>query len=167
MSNRRILYGYQVQDGVLTINSRERAVVERIVALYLEGFSYQRISDILNQDKIPFSEDAAHWNKHKVKRLLENPRYTGTNGYPLIIEQAVFQEVQQQIRDKTANYNKREQPIPKASMNEEMQEVTYKPSDEVIRLTNAINRGLEHPDAPEDVVAMILQGISARYDCLQ
>lgn len=41
----------------------------------------------------------------------------------------------------------------------------YAPSSEVIRLTNAINRGLENPNAPEDVVALILQGVSVRYDC--
>jgi hypothetical protein len=35
----------------------------------------------------------------------------------------------------------------------------------MIRLTNAINRGLERPDKPEDTVSLILQGISARYDC--
>ena len=44
-------------------------------------------------------------------------------------------------------------------------EETYTPSGEVVRLTNAINRGLEHPDKPEDVVSLILQGVSARYDC--
>ncbi len=44
-------------------------------------------------------------------------------------------------------------------------EQPYAPSSEVIRLTNAINRGLEHPDKPEDIVSLILQGASARYDC--
>ena len=44
-------------------------------------------------------------------------------------------------------------------------EQLYVPSAEVVRLTNAVNRGLEHPSAPEDVVALILQGVSARYDC--
>jgi len=44
-------------------------------------------------------------------------------------------------------------------------EESYTPSGEVIRLTNAINRGLEHPDKPEDVVSLILQGVAARYDC--
>lgn len=41
----------------------------------------------------------------------------------------------------------------------------YVPSGEVVRLTNAINRGLEHLDTPEDVVTLILRGISVRYDC--
>ena len=41
----------------------------------------------------------------------------------------------------------------------------YQPSGEVIRLTNAINRGLEHPDDPQEVISLILQGVAARYAC--
>ena len=41
----------------------------------------------------------------------------------------------------------------------------YTLSSEVVRLNNAIDRGLERPEHPEDVVALILRGISARYDC--
>lgn len=40
----------------------------------------------------------------------------------------------------------------------------YSPSAEVVRLTNAINRGLESPDEPESLIDLILQGASARYD---
>lgn len=166
MKNRKILYGYVVENGELHIHPEEATVVQRVMALYTEELSYQKISDILNGEDIPFSPEAPSWNKHKVKRLLENPRYTGANGYPPIIELAVFQEVQLRIRDKTANYSKRGRPVPKAVAREEAI-VSYTPSDEVIRLTNAINRGLEHLDTPEDVVALILQGISARYDCLK
>ena len=43
----------------------------------------------------------------------------------------------------------------------------YTPSEDTIRLTNAINRGLEKPERPEDVAALILQGISARYACFE
>lgn len=43
-------------------------------------------------------------------------------------------------------------------------ETPYRPSAEVVRLTNAINRGLEHPERT-DVVGLIMQGIAARYDC--
>lgn len=42
----------------------------------------------------------------------------------------------------------------------------YTPSGEAVRLTNAINRGLERPEQPEEVVGLILQGISARYASL-
>lgn len=39
------------------------------------------------------------------------------------------------------------------------------PSEETVRLTNAINRGLEKPERPEEVVTLVMQGISARYAC--
>ena len=41
----------------------------------------------------------------------------------------------------------------------------YTPSEDTVRLTNAINRGLEKPERPEEVTALIMQGISARYAC--
>ena len=80
MTNRKILYGYQIQRGELVVRPQEAVVAKRIVTLYMDGLSYQKIADALNADDIPFSEEAPLWNKHKVKRLLENPRYTGVDG---------------------------------------------------------------------------------------
>ena len=65
MTNRKILYGYQIQHGELAIVPQEAEVVQRVSALYLDGLSYQRISDILNSDGFPFSAETPLWNKHK------------------------------------------------------------------------------------------------------
>ena len=218
MSNRKILYGYQIQRGDLVTVPQETETVQRITTLYLNGLSYQKISDTLNGDGIPFSEEAPLWNKHKVKRLLENPRYTGVDGYPTIIEQETFDTIQSMIRGKTANRTKVEKrPVQRLkeylrcgschgrllgvggknqrrdtlylrcehcgtlvtiadsdlltevgrqiAEHDALPEGPYTPSSEVVRLTNAINRELERPDKPEDVVALVLQGVSARYDC--
>lgn len=218
MSNRKILYGYQIQRGDLVTVPQEAETVRRITTLYLDGLSYQKISDTLNSDGIPFSGEAPLWNKHKVKRLLENPRYTGVDGYPPIIDQETFDTIQSMIRGKTANRTKIEKrpaqrlkeyfrcanchgrllgmggrnqrrdtlylrcehcgiqvTIPDADLLAEVghqiaehdapPQEPYAPSSEVVRLTNAINRGLEHPDKPEDVVALVLQGVSVRYNC--
>lgn len=217
MTNRKILYGYQIQNGEITVQAQEAIVVRRITTLYLDGLSYQKIAEILNRDHIPFSAKASLWNKHKVKRLLENPRYTGTNGYPAIIDAEIFQDIQRKIQSKTEGCVK-SAPRPALLLKDYLQcacdgklhrtagpkrrkdtlylkcgicgkqftmpdvkflsEVTrqmadhsapsedsYTPSSEAVRLTNAINRGLENPSHPEDVVALILQGISARYNC--
>lgn len=218
MSNRKILYGYQIQYGELAVIPQEAEIVRRIATLYLNGLSYQKISDILNHDAVQFSTEAPLWNKHKVKRLLENPRYTGADGYPTIMAQDDFDNVQRIIQEKTSNYTKAEnRPAQRLKeylrcgncggrllgmggkgqrrdtlylrcehckmlvtlsdtnlMNEISRQMaehdapteeTYVPSADTVRLTNAINRGLEHPDKPEDVVSLILQGVSARYDC--
>lgn len=217
MTNRKILYGYQILKGEIVVQEQEAVIVKRIATLYSEGLSYQRIADALNDGDIPFSPEVPLWNKHKVKRLLENPRYTGLDGYPAIIENDLFQAIQYSIREKTAGYVKKEKrPALKlkeylrcecegnlhrvtgphrgkdtlyfeceacrkrlsildsdlltetakqmAEYNPTAEEI-YTPSSEVIRLANAVNRQLEHPDHPEDIVALILQGISTRYDC--
>ena len=104
MTNRKILYGYQIQYGELAIVPQEAETVRRIATLYLNGLSYQKISDILNHDAVPFSAEVPLWNKHKVKRLLENPRYTGADGYPAVMEQDVFDTIQRIIQEKTSNY---------------------------------------------------------------
>lgn len=217
MTKRKILYGYQIQQGELTVQERESLVVRRITTLYIEGLSYQKIADILNTDGIPYSEQASLWNKHKVKRLLENPRYAGADGYPAIIEDADFQAIQRKIMSKTEGCIKADA-RPALRMVEHLRcacggsfhrtagpsrrkdtlylkcgscgkqfkildsdllsqistqmaehnaptEKSYIPSGEVVRLTNAVNRGLERPSEPENVVSLILQGVSARYDC--
>lgn len=167
MNNRRILYGYRIENGILAVLPQEGAIVERIAMLYIEGASYQKISDTLNKEQVPFSEEAPLWNKHKVKRLLENPRYTGTGGYPPILKLEIFQKVQQQIREKTANYRKKGKSVEIKPPVEETAAATYIPSSEVVRLANAINRGLENPGKPEEVISLILQGAAARYECLK
>ena len=217
MKNRKILYGYQIQRGEIVIQPQEAVVARRIATLYIDGLSYQKIADTLNADGIPFSTEVPLWNKHKVKRLLENPRYTGVDGYPAIIGHEAFQAIQRKIKGKTENCSKTEH-RPALSLKDYLRchcggdlhrtagpnrrrdtlylkcgtcnkqftildddlltqvsiqleahntptEERYTPSGEVIRLANAINRGLEHPDKPEDVVSLILQGVSARYDC--
>ena len=218
MTNRKILYGYQIQYGELAIVPQEAETVRRIATLYLNGLSYQKISDILNHDAVPFSAEVPLWNKHKVKRLLGNPRYTGADGYPAVMEQDAFDTIQRIIQGKTSNYTKAEdRPVQRfkkylrcgaccgrllgtggkgqkrdtlylrcehcgmlvklpdmdlmdvvsrqLAEHDAPSEETYIPSADTIRLTNAINRGLEHPDKPEDIVSLILQGVSARYDC--
>lgn len=218
MINRKILYGYEIQNGDIATKEDEATVVARVFTLYGTGLSYQKISDTLNGENIPYCQDVPVWNKHKIKRLLENPRYTGQDGYPAIIDGEMFRQVQAQIQGKTANYAPPEHrpalelkdhlhcaccngslhrtagpkrrkdtlylkcgtcgavfTIMDSELLEEISrqvaehetpiETTYRPSEEVIRLTNAINRGLENPESPEEVVSLILRGAAARYDC--
>ena len=108
MTNRKNLYGYRIENGALAVVPREAEIVERIHTLYLAGASYQTISDTLNGEGISYSAETPLWNRHKVKRLLENPRYTGTDGYPAILDENTFRAVQEQIRSKTAGYTSKE-----------------------------------------------------------
>ena len=101
MAKRKILYGYQIIHGDLVIQVEERLTIQNIFTTYLAGLSYQALADRMNADNIPFSQESPLWNKHKIKRMLENPRYAGENGYPSIIDRDTFEKVQEKIAEKT------------------------------------------------------------------
>ena len=99
MTKRKILYGYQIRGGALEIIPEEQRVVQMLFALYSAGASYQDISDALNRQGVPYSSEIPLWNKHKIKRMLENARYTGKDGYPVMIAETDFQAVQDKISE--------------------------------------------------------------------
>ncbi len=172
MKNRKILYGYKIENGVFVIYPQEAEIVKRIFEIYQSGESYQGISDILNAENILYSEDSAFWNKHKIKRMLENPRYTGECGYPKIIQSEDFQAAQVIIRSKTAgkkqNRVSREQNIQvQPESHQKIENQGYQPSDEVFKLENVIRREMENPNNPQEIMQLILKAVSARYDCLK
>ena len=66
MTNRKILYGYRIRNGILEIVPEEQQTVNRIFSLYNAGTSYQGISDALNQGNIPYSQEVPLWNKYSL-----------------------------------------------------------------------------------------------------
>lgn len=217
--NRKILYGYQIQDGKLVLQPQEAEVVKRIFSIYLEGTYQWKIADILNADGIVYSQERPQWTMHRVGFILKNPRYTGADGYPVVIDAGTFQTAQEIIQRRKKTVRRSDRPVLQyreklrcgecggtlkrrfsghkrndtlylecescgvrteikdsdflaeverqtaAHTPSEQPSAAYEPSADAVRLTNAINRGLERPDQPEEIVKMILQGVSARYDC--
>ena len=196
----------------------EASVVARVASLYLEGMSYQKLADLLNQEHILFSKEVPVWDKHKVKRLLENPATQGRTATQVFWTRRHFNASKAASKRKQRNrppkrnarssswriaytmppaappctemggknHQERHVVLEVCSLRHQhhhedeilLEEVihqmeewdrpeqtSYQPSGEVIRPTNAINRGLEHPDDPQEVISLILQGAAARYAC--
>jgi len=85
MANKYIPFGYEVSNGTTIIVEREAEVVRNIYSLYVQGCSLKNISERLNLLTISYAGDGRAWDKNMVKRILENPRYTGEKEYPVII----------------------------------------------------------------------------------
>ena len=213
--NRKILYGYQIQNGELSVHPQEAEGVKRIFSLYLAGTAQQQIADILNADGFQYSAESLVWSRPRVVQTLRNSRYMGEKGYPALVDAETFCTAQAMRADRMRKWG--DHPalclvrklrcghcghslrrlaqsqwkhtlrfhcdgcgmsvtIPEADLLAEVErqaaEYTppadapgYAPSEETVRLTNAINRGLEKPERPEEVVTLVMQGISARYAC--
>ena len=213
--NRKILYGYQIQDGELTAHPKEAECVQRIFSLYLSGMAQHQIADTLNAEGLPYSAESPAWSRPRVMQTIRNSRYMGEKGYPTLVDDKTFCAAQamrakrvrkwgdhpalclvKKLRCGQCGHSLRRLAqsqwkhtlrfhcdgcgmsvtIPDADLLSEVErqaaEYTpsadapgYAPSEDSVRLTNAINRGLEKPEHPEEVTALIMHGISARYAC--
>lgn len=79
---RKIPFGYQVRNGRINCHPEEAELVRAIFSRYLLGGSYSQIADEMTQQGVRYHQHNAQWNKHMVKRILENERYLGMDGYP-------------------------------------------------------------------------------------
>jgi len=98
--NRYLSFGYRIVNGVLTIDETEAEAVRHIYADYLSGQSYKSIATKMTAGAVPYKADSPAWNKHMVKRILENPRYTGEKGFPAVIEPDRYHAVSEIIQQK-------------------------------------------------------------------
>ncbi len=99
---RSLPFGYELHRGKVEIHKKEAPLVRKIYRLYEDGKSIAAIATIMNEQSIPYSPSVCQWNKHHVKRILENEKYIGTNGYPKIIEKDAFERIREIHANKTA-----------------------------------------------------------------
>ena len=85
MANRYVPFGYEISDAKVNVIEREAEIVRNIFSLYIQGKSLKAIAQRLNLLPITYAGDGRVWDKNIVKRILENPKYTGNKGYPVII----------------------------------------------------------------------------------
>ena len=84
--NRKIPFGYMMQNGEIITNPKEVLAVATIFSSYLNGESLTTIAQSM---EVPYNEGTT-WNKHMVKRIIENERYLGTDKYPQLIDEDTF-----------------------------------------------------------------------------
>lgn len=87
MRIRSIPFGYQMENGEIIPHEQEAPVVRHIFSQYLQGATLQSLADEMG---IPYSEAKPDWNKHQVKRILDNRRYMGEDDYPALVSAADY-----------------------------------------------------------------------------
>ena len=98
---RKTPFGYMIQNGETIICPVEVDAVRSIFTHYLAGASYAKIAEEMSRGSIPYHRHTSKWNKHMVKRILENGKYLGTDIYPRLVSDEDFLAVQLQREDKT------------------------------------------------------------------
>lgn len=94
MTIRNIPFGYEIRNGEVVIDERDSNAVIEMFESYNSGKSLLKISVEFNQRQIEYAPGVVGWNKARLKRLLEDRRYTGIDGFPVIIDSDTFHKAQ-------------------------------------------------------------------------
>lgn len=86
--------GYRIQNGKAEIEPETAALVQEVFAAYLRGTSTYRIAKDFTRRGILNASHKPSWNHGSIGKILENRKYLGDEFYPPLIEQSVFEQVQ-------------------------------------------------------------------------
>lgn len=165
--NRYLPFGYRIKDGKIVPHIPEAESVRIIFEEYAAGSSYADIAEQLQRSGVRYHEDTPAWNKHMVKRMLENERYTGTKGYPAIIPESLFQAVDAMRKSKAPR-----QPVAKPRIPDSPRfspDINHAITDlNATRLENQIRQELGKPVLePDRLRKMIFQCALDKYEAIR
>ena len=109
-SNRKTPFGYEIRMGRTEIMPVEAEMVRWIYTQYAAGESYESLTRALQMQEVPYLA-GKEWNKNMVARILADKRYLGTERFPGIIDESLFQRVSGMARGKAPS-KKRSTVIP-------------------------------------------------------
>ena len=103
--NRNIPFGYTIQKGEIVEEPTESQAVKDIFKLYLDGKSMSEIARQMSISQISYNGITFDWNKNMVKRILENEKYLGKDGYPVLIDNETFNHANARKKSKATSVN--------------------------------------------------------------
>lgn len=103
---RHIPLGYSVAQGKAQIDPETCQVVQAIYQAYDNGASCNAIAKDLTAKGIRTVNQKAVWHCCMVGRILENQKYLGDGFYPQMIEEALFQRVQNRRKERAEKLGK-------------------------------------------------------------
>lgn len=100
MPNRYIAFGYEITGGKIAVIDSEKEIVENIFGMYINQKPLSEIANRMNSAGVSYNNDGRSWNKNIIKRIIENRKYLGEDGYPTIIPQSTFEHANRTKEEK-------------------------------------------------------------------
>lgn len=94
MKIRSTIFGYQYQNGKITIHPQESIYLKRIFDCYTNGMSLLKIAEMLDAEGVEYTPGIIGWNKARLMRIVENEKYLGDESYPVMITAETYEEIQ-------------------------------------------------------------------------
>lgn len=94
-----------MQKGEIVEEPTESQAVKDIFKLYLDGKSMSELARQMSISQISYNGITFDWNKNMVKRILENEKYLGKDGYPVLIDNKTFNHANARKKSKATSVN--------------------------------------------------------------
>ena len=94
-----------MQKGEIIAEPTVNQAVKDIFKLYLDGKSMSEIARQMSISQISYNGITFDWNKNMVKRILENEKYLGKDGYPVLIDSETFYRANARKKSKATSVN--------------------------------------------------------------
>ena len=130
MGNRKLPFGYQMRMGEIVRNEPEAKAVQDIFLQYTLGASLKEIAEQMSKTG-PTYDEGKSWNKNMIARILENPKYTGADSYPKLVDIKLFEaavekrQTKQRLPERTPAQKALKRVCSKPSTPEIEQQVTH------------------------------------------
>ena len=94
-----------MKKGEIIAEPTESQAVKDIFKLYLDGKSMSELARQMSISQISYNGITFDWNKNMVKRILENEKYLGKDGYPALIDSETFYRANARKKIKATSVN--------------------------------------------------------------
>lgn len=94
-----------MKKGEIVEEPTESQAVKDIFKLYLNGKSMFELARQMSISQISYNGITFDWNKNMVKRILENEKYLGKDGYPALIDSKTFYRANARKKSKATSVN--------------------------------------------------------------
>ena len=89
MGNRKLPFGYRMEDGKIVFHPQEAEIAKTIFRDYISGMGFAGLAEKLNGQNVRYASGKA-WNKNMLARILADVRYVGEKGFPAIISKGTL-----------------------------------------------------------------------------
>ena len=165
MALRKYPYGYEMNGGTVRVNESEAELVRLIFAHRASGKSNWETAKELFDGGSEYFSDSVKKNSCKISAIIYDARYTGTDGYPQIIDEALFDKVQQ-LKGK-AYCSKGRTEVKEKPVNAPPSPGMLIPSKAVFEKERQLKTMLQSNNADMDTIKqMILDIAEEKYNCI-
>lgn len=164
MANRKLPFGYCMQNGQICVADAEAEIIRMIFTSYAEGNSYETLAEWLNHGEHAYFP-GRRWNKNTLARILQDERYLGNGVYPAILAAVAFQRRKPAASGKLNHPQIKDVRVLARCMTSAVNSTDKRLMDSVAELLQGLCR---HPDAVVSLPAadMESEGILAAKDSL-